>query len=75
MFPEMPLQEIVHSGSLAGAGAVMALCDDRYLELAKNLAAQIQIVDLATDIESQKVFLERLRFPESQGGIDVEGKL
>ncbi len=75
MFPEMPLQEILHSGNLAGAGAVMALCDNRYLEQAKNLAAQIQIVDLALDIEFQKVFVNRLRFPESQGCFKVEDAL
>lgn len=63
MLPEIQLQKIVHSGNLAGAGAVMALCDDRYLELAKNLAAQIQIVDLATSHEFQKVFVDRLVFP------------
>lgn len=64
MLPKMELQEIINSGNLAGAGAVMALCDERYLEQAKNLAAEIQIVDLATSPELQKVFVERLVFPE-----------
>lgn len=64
MLPGIQLEKIVHGGNLAGAGAVMALCDDRYLELAKNLATQIQIVDLATSLEFQKVFVDRLAFPK-----------
>lgn len=64
MLPKMQLQEIINCGNLAGAGAVMVLCDESYLEQAKKLAAQIQIVDLATSLEFQKVFVERLGFPE-----------
>lgn len=67
MLPEMQLQKVIHSGNLAGAGSVMVLCDDRYLELARNLAAQIQIVDLATSLEFQKVFVDRLVFPKHSG--------
>jgi uncharacterized 2Fe-2S/4Fe-4S cluster protein (DUF4445 family) len=68
MLPKMELQEIINSGNLAGAGAVMALCDERYLEQAKNLAAEIQIVDLASSPELQKVFVDRLAFPEHAAG-------
>lgn len=63
MLPQVKLQQIINSGNLAGAGAIMALCDESYLEEAKQLAAKIQVVDLASSIEFQKVFIDRLSFP------------
>ena len=64
MLPQIELQQIINCGNLAGTGAVMALCDERYQALAKELAAQIQVVDLAASVEFQKVFVKKLGFPE-----------
>ncbi|MCP4339511.1 MAG: ATP-binding protein [Desulfobulbaceae bacterium] len=64
MLPEIELQDIINSGNLAGAGAVMALCNDQYLQCAKDLASEINVVDLALNIDFQNVFVQRLAFPE-----------
>lgn len=64
MIPQVPKDRIEIAGNLAGAGAVMALCDKQYLQLAKELAAKIVVIELATSIEFQQVFIEKLGFPK-----------
>lgn len=64
VIPRLLPSQIEVSGNLAGAGAVMALCDDNYIEQAKELASKIQVVDLAASLEFQQVFVERLGFPK-----------
>lgn len=64
MLPPIAPQDICSSGNLAGAGAVMALCDQEYEKQAQELAAKIKVVDLATDIAFQNHFVENLAFPE-----------
>lgn len=64
MLPKIELHDIINSGNLAGAGAVMALCSEQYLQRAKELAAEMKVVDLALSTEFQNVFVQRLGFPE-----------
>jgi len=63
MIPQVPEERIEIAGNLAGAGAVMALCDNQYVQLAKELAAKIVVIELATSIQFQQVFIENLGFP------------
>jgi uncharacterized 2Fe-2S/4Fe-4S cluster protein (DUF4445 family) len=64
MLPKIELKNIKNRGNLAGAGAVMALCNYRYVQRAKVLASEIKIVDLALNAEFQNVFVQRLSFPK-----------
>ena len=63
MIPKLPEEKIEIAGNLAGAGAVMALCDKRFMKLAKELAVKVEVVDLATSIDFQQVFIKNLGFP------------
>lgn len=64
MLPKVEPKRIYSSGNLAGAGAVMVLCDPNYLEQARKLAATITVIDLAADVDFQNHFLNNLAFPE-----------
>jgi uncharacterized 2Fe-2S/4Fe-4S cluster protein (DUF4445 family) len=50
------------AGNSAGSGAVMALCDEEYIDKATQMAAKIEIVDLACNIEFQNIFISNLSF-------------
>ncbi|WP_367172775.1 ASKHA domain-containing protein [Desulfobacula sp.] len=63
MIPAMDITKIEPAGNLAGVGAVMTLCDDKYLEKAINMAEQIKVVDFACDHDFQTTFVQRLSFP------------
>ena len=63
MIPQVHQEKIEMAGNLAGAGAVMVLCNEHYLELAQEMATRIEVVDLATNIEFQKAFVDNLKFP------------
>jgi uncharacterized 2Fe-2S/4Fe-4S cluster protein (DUF4445 family) len=63
MLPTMAAGQVERVGNSAGAGAVMALCDDTYLQKATEMASQVVTVDLACDIQFQEVFVQKLRFP------------
>jgi len=41
----------------------MALCDNIYLTKAVEMSENITTIDLATNIEFQHVFVEKLSFP------------
>lgn len=43
MLSKIELQDIINSGNLGGAGAVMALCNDQYLQRTKDLASEIKV--------------------------------
>ena len=64
MIPDMPQEAIRSAGNLAGAGAVMALCDPSYVDEAVHMADRLQTLDLACDMAFQEAFVENLRFPE-----------
>ncbi len=63
MIPQVPEEKIEIAGNLAGAGAVMALCNKRYQKLAQKMADEIEVVDLAKNIDFQQSFIANLRFP------------
>jgi uncharacterized 2Fe-2S/4Fe-4S cluster protein (DUF4445 family) len=60
MVPLIPPADITMAGNLAGAGAIMALCDDRYIQKAKEMAAKIKVLEMASDPGFQKAFVENL---------------
>lgn len=62
IIPKIDLDQIEMTGNSAGSGAVMALCDDRYLVKAIRMAARIETVDLACNIEFQNKFISNLNF-------------
>ena len=63
MIPNIDPDLVEVAGNSAGAGAVMALCDNSYLTKAIEMSEDITTIDLATNIEFQQVFVERLSFP------------
>lgn len=66
MLPRIESQKIISGGNLAGAGAVMALCSDRYFQRVKDMAAKIKVVDLALSPDFQNTFIHNLGFPDFQ---------
>ncbi len=50
-------------GNLAGAGAIMTLCDDIYLKKSVQMAKKIRVVDLVDDQDFQDIFIKKLSFP------------
>lgn len=65
MVPSVELSQIKVTGNSAGAGAIMVLCDERYLEKARKLAMKISVIDLASTKDFQNTFIERLQFLNS----------
>jgi len=65
MIPALAPNRIEAAGNAAGAGAVMALCDNASLEESICLADRIKTVDLAGDPGFQDLFVKNLRFPEN----------
>lgn len=63
MIPEIEPERVEIVGNAAGAGAIMVLCDDSYLQKAIDISNQITTIDLATNIKFQELFVERLSFP------------
>jgi uncharacterized 2Fe-2S/4Fe-4S cluster protein (DUF4445 family) len=63
ILPDIGEKNIVTMGNAAGSGAVMTLCDDSYLEDAGQLAGNIEMVNLATNLAFQDRFIENLNFP------------
>lgn len=64
LLPNIDDDSIETAGNLAGAGAIMALCSNKYFKLAQKLAAQISVIDLATGRGFQKSFVANLHFPD-----------
>jgi len=63
MIPAIDPARVETAGNLAGAGAVMVLCNDIYLKKSVQMAKQIKVVDLACDQNFQETFIKRLSFP------------
>ena len=64
LLPDIGDEKIITMGNAAGSGAVMALCDDSYLDDAKAMAGNVEVVNLAVNMEFQERFIENLNFPE-----------
>lgn len=62
MIPAIELDHIKTVGNAAGTGAIMTLCDNRYVADAKKLAAKIKVIDLAADRDFQNDFIDNLHF-------------
>ena len=62
MLPVIGPERITMIGNAAGSGAIMALCDDRYLQTARNMASQTKVINLAADPGFQEHFITRLSF-------------
>lgn len=67
MVPPIAADRIHFAGNLAGAGAIMALCEQAMLARATDLAKTVEVVELTTDLDFQRVFVERLAFPRQPG--------
>ena len=67
MIPSMDLTKVETAGNLAGAGSVMILCNNIYLEKSIQMAKQINVIDLTCDQDFQETFIKRLGFPMSNG--------
>lgn len=63
MIPVMDLHRVASSGNSAGAGSIMVLCDDFFLEKSIRMAKRITTIDLACNQDFQEVFIKRLSFP------------
>ncbi len=66
MIPKMVYSKVEDVGNAAGAGAVMVLCDDYYLEKSKQISKKIRVVELAGNPDFQNAFIKALRFPDTQ---------
>lgn len=64
LIPVMEPSRVTTAGNLAGAGAVMALCDPQYRQSAENLANAVSVLDLASDPVFQMSFINQLQFPQ-----------
>jgi uncharacterized 2Fe-2S/4Fe-4S cluster protein (DUF4445 family) len=65
MIPRIDMDRIELAGNLAGSGAVMALCDNEYIDYAVHLADRIEVIELATNMKFQNTFIQNLHFPKS----------
>lgn len=63
MIPAIDPSCIEVFGNSAGAGAIMALCDEKYRIRAEEYAAGLRVIELAASSDFQNVFIQRLGFP------------
>jgi len=63
MFPDISASEIDIIGNAAGAGAIMALFDERLRQKALDLSKNTKVVDLAGQPDFQDTFIQSLAFP------------
>ena len=64
MLPVVDPKKIEVGGNLAGAGAIMALCDSNYIDMATRLSSAVEVVELATSADFQSAFVDNLHFPQ-----------
>jgi uncharacterized 2Fe-2S/4Fe-4S cluster protein (DUF4445 family) len=57
MIPVMDLDRVAVSGNLAGADAIMVLCDHIFFEKSIHMAEKITTIDLACNQNFQEVFI------------------
>ena len=63
MVPPIDPSLINGVGNSAGAGAIMALCDDACLAKTRKLAKRISVIELAANIDFHNIFIQNLDFP------------
>lgn len=68
MLPDIDPSRIHVAGNAAGAGAIMALCDEQYIDKVRKLAAKILVIELSASIDFQNTFVARLSFPDTSLG-------
>ena len=66
MFPDCLLENVTAVGNAAGEGAKLALLDLSKRAAAREIAASIQFVETAAEIDFQKHFFEALDFPHAK---------
>jgi uncharacterized 2Fe-2S/4Fe-4S cluster protein (DUF4445 family) len=65
MFPDVSEKDIEVVGNAAGAGAILALFDDRFLDRANALRQSTRVLDLASHPNFQEIFIAALEFPKT----------
>jgi uncharacterized 2Fe-2S/4Fe-4S cluster protein (DUF4445 family) len=65
MFPDVPETDIEVVGNAAGAGAILSLFDDRFLNQANELRQSTRVLDLASHPNFQEIFIASLDFPKT----------
>lgn len=63
MIPVIAPAKIEIAGNSAGAGAIMALCDDAYLAGSGKISETISVIELTASSDFQNTFIQRLNFP------------
>ncbi len=64
MIPAIEPARIHMTGNSAGAGAIMALCDQQLLTKISNLVTRVSVTELTANIDFQNTFIQRLSFPD-----------
>lgn len=62
LLPQVDPKKIIIAGNAAGAGAIMVLCSDQYLEKVTSIAAETTVINLADDMTFHAEFIKRLSF-------------
>jgi uncharacterized 2Fe-2S/4Fe-4S cluster protein (DUF4445 family) len=62
MLPDLPPEDIEGVGNAAGAGAILALFDERFAKKAKELSRSTRVLDLSTHPDFQDTFINALSF-------------
>jgi len=62
MFPSVKEEEIEVVGNAAGAGAILALCDEAYFDRSRAVAKATEVFDLAGHRDFQAMFVQSLGF-------------
>jgi uncharacterized 2Fe-2S/4Fe-4S cluster protein (DUF4445 family) len=65
MIPKIDPDKIEVAGNAAGSGAVMALCKEQYLDEIIETSNKIEVIDLACNVDFQKMFIANLNFPKA----------
>jgi uncharacterized 2Fe-2S/4Fe-4S cluster protein (DUF4445 family) len=63
MFPPLPPENIESVGNAAGAGAILALFDERFARKALKISRTTRVLDLSTHPDFQETFINALAFP------------
>ena len=65
MFPDVSEKDIEVVGNAAGAGAILTLFDERFLDQANDLRQSTRVLDLASHPNFQEIFIASLEFPKT----------